>query len=127
MMDGRTFTYRAIRRRVCYFTTTTTERFPKSPRKPESHSMATDTNRQEWARTRWTTTGTAGWTSSRQIFPTIPRRSITTTATELLATQQTKQDSEETHSISAGERYSWTLTTTGGPTFSSRTGTSTRK
>src|SRR5882757_10184457 len=81
---GRTFMLRATVRRAFCIGTIMTERSPMWRWWRALRSTKTEKNKREWALPLAITTATGGWIFSKQIFLTIPRRSIATTATELL-------------------------------------------
>src|SRR5438105_8217887 len=127
MMDGQSFLCLAIPRQACCFTTITTAHSRKWEWKREWPSTGTGANERAWGLTPSITMGTAGWTSSRQIFRTIPRHSFAITVMEPSRMSPNRQDSAPTHSSWGGEHYSWTSTMTDGQTFFLRTGTFTQR
>src|SRR5882724_989117 len=84
MTVGRTFMLHATARRAFCIATIATERSPTWRWWPERRSTKTEKNKREWAPRLAITTATGGWIFSKQIFRTTRRRSIETTATELL-------------------------------------------
>src|SRR5260221_11501639 len=84
MTAGRIFMWLATVRRAFCITTTMMERLRMWRWWRERRSTRTEKNRRGWARQWATITGMDGWTFSRRIFRTIPRRFTGITGTERL-------------------------------------------